>query len=472
MYIKDTLKASISGNAGTATKLATARTITVGSTGKTFDGSGNVSWTLAEIGASASGHTHSYLPLSGGSLTGSLTVGGALIVNTAAYNGTTAYTSTPTGLSYKPVGDTANGALSTYSTILTVKESDNRQFQLNVDNGGSAIAFRSAHVNNTGGTGTGWSSWRKIYHEGNKPTPADIGAAASSHTHNYLPLSGGNVSGSIHLSTDNTKISGVCGGGTDRWNIQGGGTSDNGYLEISTADNGNEPIYVRQYDSNGLVRTAALLDGSGATSFPGLISEGGTKLTDKYAAKSHGHNSLSVKDAPYSSSNDTTSNWGSQGVSVSWYPDGTTITNKPNSWGFIFNIGRGTEVHQMWFTQATGTAYHRGGNGSGWSGSWRAFLDEANFSSYAAPASHSHSYLSTGGGTLSGPVQVSGESKFHNGTYSDPLNGTACAIKVTGKIAATDEIISSSNIRVNGKRLSITASAPGSPSTGDIWIDI
>ena len=42
---------SVSGNAGTATKLQTARTLTVGNTGKTFDGSGNVSWSLSEIGA-------------------------------------------------------------------------------------------------------------------------------------------------------------------------------------------------------------------------------------------------------------------------------------------------------------------------------------------------------------------------------------------------------------------------------------
>ena len=52
---------SISGNAATATsagKWTTARTITIGSTGKTVDGSANVSWTLAEIGASAAGHTH------------------------------------------------------------------------------------------------------------------------------------------------------------------------------------------------------------------------------------------------------------------------------------------------------------------------------------------------------------------------------------------------------------------------------
>ena len=84
----------ISGNAATSTKLATARsingtnfdgsgnittatwgtarTLTIGSTGKSVNGSGNVSWSLAEIGAAAASHTHSYLPLSGGTLSGGL----------------------------------------------------------------------------------------------------------------------------------------------------------------------------------------------------------------------------------------------------------------------------------------------------------------------------------------------------------------------------------------------------------------
>lgn len=41
---------TLKGNADTATKLLNARTLTIGSTGKTFDGSSNVSWTLADIG--------------------------------------------------------------------------------------------------------------------------------------------------------------------------------------------------------------------------------------------------------------------------------------------------------------------------------------------------------------------------------------------------------------------------------------
>jgi hypothetical protein len=50
---------TITGNAGSATTLQTARTLTIGSTGKTFNGSANVSWSLAEIGAFASGAANS-----------------------------------------------------------------------------------------------------------------------------------------------------------------------------------------------------------------------------------------------------------------------------------------------------------------------------------------------------------------------------------------------------------------------------
>lgn len=54
-----TITGSISGNAGSATVLQTGRTITIGaSSGKSFNGSADVSWTLGEIGAAAASHTH------------------------------------------------------------------------------------------------------------------------------------------------------------------------------------------------------------------------------------------------------------------------------------------------------------------------------------------------------------------------------------------------------------------------------
>jgi len=61
----------------------------------------------------------------------------------------------------------------------------------------------------------------------------------------------------------------------DQFRIRIGGTaSDSGFVEIATADNATEPIYVRQYSGTftTLTRTATLLDGSGNTSFPGSIT--------------------------------------------------------------------------------------------------------------------------------------------------------------------------------------------------------
>ena len=76
--------ASCSGNAATATKLAAARSLTIGSTAKNFDGSGNVAWTLAEIGAAAASHTHAYLGTGGGTMTGVLTAKASTLATTVA----------------------------------------------------------------------------------------------------------------------------------------------------------------------------------------------------------------------------------------------------------------------------------------------------------------------------------------------------------------------------------------------------
>ena len=60
------------GNSATATRLLNDRIITIGNSQKVFNGTSNVSWSLSEIGAASSSHTHSYLPLSGGTMTGSV----------------------------------------------------------------------------------------------------------------------------------------------------------------------------------------------------------------------------------------------------------------------------------------------------------------------------------------------------------------------------------------------------------------
>jgi len=71
-------------------------------------------------------------------------------------------------------------------------------------------------------------------------------------------------------------------GDNDQARILVGATASNaGYLEIATADDGTEPIYVRQYTGQfiTLTRTATLLNASGNTQFPGTVSAAGVTLT-------------------------------------------------------------------------------------------------------------------------------------------------------------------------------------------------
>lgn len=59
----------------------------------------------------------------------------------------------------------------------------------------------------------------------------------------------------------------------DFFRIRCGGPSNQGWVEIATADDGTEPIYVRQYTGEfaSVTRTLTLLDGSGNTHVPGVL---------------------------------------------------------------------------------------------------------------------------------------------------------------------------------------------------------
>jgi hypothetical protein len=91
----------------------------------------------------------------------------------------------------------------------------------------------------------------------------------------------GNVTGNITNTVTGTNTTELVRGNmadNDQFRILIGGTaSDDGFVEIATGDNGNEPIYVRQYTGvfSSVARTATLLDSSGNTSFPGDVTISG-----------------------------------------------------------------------------------------------------------------------------------------------------------------------------------------------------
>lgn len=59
-----TLYGNVNGNATSASKLQTSRSLKIGNATKSFNGTANVTWTLSEIGAAASNHKHDILSAS------------------------------------------------------------------------------------------------------------------------------------------------------------------------------------------------------------------------------------------------------------------------------------------------------------------------------------------------------------------------------------------------------------------------
>lgn len=89
---------------------------------------------------------------------------------------------------------------------------------------------------------------------------------------------------------------------TDAFRLRVGGSSNAGWVELATGDDGTEPIYIRQYSCNAggngtdvffrtLIRTATLLDGVGNTNFPGTVTANGfIGLASKATGDSAGNN--------------------------------------------------------------------------------------------------------------------------------------------------------------------------------------
>ena len=80
---------NLQGNSTTATRLQNARDIKIGNATKRFDGTGNIEFTLQDIGASPLNHNHdnAYLKLTGGTLTGNVNTNSSVNFTTANSSG-------------------------------------------------------------------------------------------------------------------------------------------------------------------------------------------------------------------------------------------------------------------------------------------------------------------------------------------------------------------------------------------------
>lgn len=139
-FVGSAITTAMAGNAGSATKLATARTIN----GISFDGTENVSFS-------------------------------ATIENSTSAT----YTSIPVGLSYS-AHSTSGEAPLIYSAILTINHSNYRVGQINIGASTSSegLAFRGYRDD-----AQAWSPWRTVWHSGN--LPLNLSGAATGNVLNF-----------------------------------------------------------------------------------------------------------------------------------------------------------------------------------------------------------------------------------------------------------------------------------------------
>lgn len=200
------LQTNVSGSAGSADKLTTARTLTIGSTGKKFDGSADVSWSLTEIGAAAASHTHpEYVNQNA--------------YSTIAISGTSAAATSPTDTFTIAAGD--NVSLSLSNKTLTISASvpayglatssspglirvgygtNNRNYAVRLDSSGNAYVNVPWVDTNTDTT----------YGIANSTTPGLIRTGYNSSGKNYAVLVDGNGDAYVNVPwTDNNTTYGV-----------------------------------------------------------------------------------------------------------------------------------------------------------------------------------------------------------------------------------------------------------------------
>ena len=178
---------SFNGSANiTTVNWGTARTLTIGNTGKSVNGSGNVSWTLSEIGAAAASHTHSYLPLSGGTLTGNVTIS---TDSKLEWNRNTDYAR----ISFKNTGDDDSDS---YMHFLT-GDNGNEYFKFSSLSGSTTtdlLTIKTDHLRYKGNA---------VYHAGNPQTSVSGNAGTATTLQTARTINGTSFNGSGNITTAN-----------------------------------------------------------------------------------------------------------------------------------------------------------------------------------------------------------------------------------------------------------------------------
>lgn len=361
------------GNADTASKLATARTISLtGSvTGSgTFDGSGNLSI------ATTTNHTHSYLPLAGG---GTLT--GSAVINFPAGSVSVA-ASTPMSLSY--------GRLACYGTLCINANTDNSGTEYIILTAGKGL---SSSTTDGLAIGTSTLTWQgsTVLTTGNFPSSSSLArqtatwiSAASLDVNTYYPV----VIDIPYQGLCRIKLAVQLNSSTrPSWSTHNAGFTSNIDVEIIAAGWGTvSPFrYLLRQDDYSF-----------------------SNVKPAYFAGQLSNASKAVFYVRGGGSYRFICDW--QDASISLRTSSTTYNDQtvaPTTSTSIFHSGSKSHLYcNVDYASSAGNA---------------DTLDGSHASAFAA-ASHSHSYLPLSGGTMSGTITLANtglRTPAESGYYTD-----------------------------------------------------
>ena len=155
------------------------------------------------------------------------------------------------------------------------------------DNGNESIFFRQYT-----GASTITREIKLLDAAGNTSLPGNLSVVGNINTANNITAN--NFTGNLNISVSGTTTANIINttiAGSDFFRLQVGGTGpDLGFVSLDTANEGNEPIYVRQYIStqpnpyNAINRQLTLLDSTGQTILPGNLSVAGNTTLSNLSA--------------------------------------------------------------------------------------------------------------------------------------------------------------------------------------------
>lgn len=233
----------------------------------------------------------------------------------------------------------------------------------------------------------------------------------------YVNVTGDNMSGPLTFSQSSaTSLQYIrfSMADNDYARLSAGGTATNaGWMEIATADDGTEPIYVRQYTGvfTTIARTATLLDGSGNTQFPGTVQanyftcRNTTLCTNLNADLLDGyHESSFLRYRGATNTNGEGTLWSQIGIKQyhGVFPDNFNSAGI-YGYGAVISLAGANSRLDIWCDHRSSELANEGIQfRTGWDSDkkpWRMILDSVNYTNYADGR-----YVNVSGDTMTGAL--------------------------------------------------------------------